>query len=75
MLDWVLEVVSQTRSFRDNKPSRCEVCHSTDCTRHSTDCVSFPTDYQRLPVKQVLPDVDELPDMGKMILLAWYSSI
>ena len=54
-LDWVLEVVSQTRSFRDKKPSRHTVCHSTN--------------YQRLPVKHVLPD--KLPDVGKMVLLAW----
>ena len=26
-LDWVLEVVSQTRSFRDKKPSKREICH------------------------------------------------
>ena len=50
-LDWVLEVVSQTRSFRDKKPSRHAVCHSTN--------------YQRSPVKHLLPDV------GKMVLLAW----
>ena len=42
-----------------------------DCTCHSTDCTSFTTDYQRLPVKRVLPDMDELPDVGKKVLLAW----
>ena len=70
-LDWVLEVVSQTRSFRDMTPSRRKVCHSTDCTRHSTDCTSFTTDFQRMPVKHELPDVYELPDVGKKVLLAW----
>ena len=44
-------VVSQTRSFRDKKPSRHAVCHSTN--------------YQKSPVKHLLPDV------GKMVLLAW----
>ena len=52
-------------------PSIRKVCHSTDCTCHSTDCTNFTTDYQRLPVKRVLPDVDELPDVGKKVLLAW----
>ena len=70
-LDWVLEVVSQTRSFCNMTPSIRKVCHSMDCTCHSTDCTSFTTDYQRLPVKRVLPDVDKLPDVGKKVLLAW----
>ena len=52
-------------------PSRREVCHSMDCMHHSTDCTSFPTDFQRMPVKHELPDVDEVPVVGKKVLLAW----
>ena len=42
-----------------------------DCMHHSTDCTSFPTDFQRMPVKHELPDVDEVPVVGKKVLLAW----
>ena len=54
--DCVLGVVSQDWSFRNITPSLLE-CHSTDCLGHSTDC-------------EMLPDVDELPDVAKTYAMA-----
>ena len=67
--DWILEVSSLTRSFRNRTPSRQEpvaippnpVAIPQDL--RSTDCIVLPSKY-------VVPDMIELPDADEMASLA-----
>ena len=68
--DWILEVSSLTRSFRNRTPSRQEVSRSTDCTSHYTDYADLSTDCHRLPSKYEARNVIELPDADVMASLA-----
>ena len=74
--DCVLGVASHDWSFRNITPRNREACRSTDYTRQSTDCTSLSTDcYNELLAKNVLPDVDVLPEDKTVFLAGWGEDI